>query len=121
MSSVFQLLPIPELLPFRATPQFTRVFAPLGVEAAIRGPMTRALTSLREIRSVLFCLMDVFVREPTLDWCKYSKKHSTKQGTLKRYFFIFMGIGVGFNRAIFNRSSWLLTVNTFTYSVINRD
>ena len=77
---LFQLLPVPELIPCRITPQFRGVFGPLGVDAAMRGPMTRALSSLRDIRAVLFCLMDVFVREPTLDWCKYSKKHSTRKG-----------------------------------------
>lgn len=77
------LLPVPELIPCRITPQFRGVFGPLGVDAAMRGPMTRALSSLRDIRAVLFCLMDVFVREPTLDWCKYSKKHSTRKGQSK--------------------------------------
>jgi DNA-dependent protein kinase catalytic subunit len=74
------LLPVPELLPFRATPQLTGVFAPLGVDAAMRGPMVKALAAIRQSSAVLFCLMDVFVREPTLDWCKYAQKHPTRPG-----------------------------------------
>ena len=79
------LLPVPELLPFRATPQLTGVFAPRGVDAAMRGPMVKALAAVRHIRSVLFCLLDVFVREPTLDWCKYSHKHTCTRTIHNRY------------------------------------
>ena len=66
-------LSVPELIPFRFSPQFTRVLAPLhGRNSLARRSMVHALRALRAgaARDALLATLDTFVREPTLEWSK---------------------------------------------------
>ena len=70
----FQFLPYPELMPFRLTPQFTNLLLPHKEEGGVRSSgelrscMVYTLRALRNSRQLLLNLMDVFVKEPSLDW-----------------------------------------------------
>lgn len=66
--SGFRVLPIPELIPFRMTPQFVNVMNPFGVTGAIKSAMTHSLRVFRAERKLLTTLLEVFLREPTIDW-----------------------------------------------------
>ena len=64
-------LPVPELLPFRLGPQFTQVLEPLQGEGSLaRRSMVHSLGALRapRARELLLATLDVFVREPTVQW-----------------------------------------------------
>lgn len=56
------------MLPFRLTSQFTGAVAPLETTGIIKKTMVHGLRVFRAQRKLLMACMEVFVREPTLDW-----------------------------------------------------
>ena len=65
---VFQFLPVPELLPFRLTRQFLNLMLPFKKEGLLQNTMVHTLRALRQNHELLVNTMDVFVKEPSLDW-----------------------------------------------------
>jgi DNA-dependent protein kinase catalytic subunit len=63
-------LPVPELIPFRYTPSFATIASPLPTPNLLHTLMTTAMRVLQvdANRRALISIMDVFVREPTVDW-----------------------------------------------------
>ncbi|KAI8352478.1 hypothetical protein EDC96DRAFT_546617 [Choanephora cucurbitarum] len=80
-----ELLPIPELVPFRLTRQLIGVLEPLGVSGILEDVMTNILSAIQEQKESLLNIMKVFVKEPLLEWQKnaariaYSQKKSRQQ------------------------------------------
>ena len=64
---------IPELVPFRLTPQITGLFKPFDEQALFGVTMTHVLSALRNEKGPLLASLDVFVHEP-LDWSGQIKK-----------------------------------------------
>lgn len=64
---------IPELLPFRLTPQLKAVLEPIGVDGLLERSMTHSMHCFRNERKMLKSCMDLFVRDPTLEWLKSIK------------------------------------------------
>eukprot|EP01119_Soliformovum_irregulare_P013151 TRINITY_DN3471_c1_g1_i1.p1 TRINITY_DN3471_c1_g1~~TRINITY_DN3471_c1_g1_i1.p1 ORF type:complete len:703 (-),score=223.51 TRINITY_DN3471_c1_g1_i1:67-2175(-) len=75
-----QFLPIPELMPFRLTRQLRDFLQPLGVEGLLKNNMIYTLGALRESKSILLNTMDVFIKEPLIDWEKLARRLSREQG-----------------------------------------
>ncbi|KAJ5076723.1 DNA-dependent protein kinase catalytic subunit [Anaeramoeba ignava] len=71
-----QLIPIPELVPFRMTPQLTNLFRPLETNGIIQQTMLHTLRVLRENQEILLNVMDIFLKEPLLDWYQFADKIS---------------------------------------------
>ena len=65
---LLQFLPIPELVPFRLTPQLTNLLQPHSSCGQLKSCMVHTLRALRNSPDVLLNTMDVFVKEPSLDW-----------------------------------------------------
>ena len=63
-----QFLPYPELVPIRLTPQMVQLLRPHSEAGQLRGCMVHALRALRDCHAPLLSTMDVFVKEPLLDW-----------------------------------------------------
>jgi DNA-dependent protein kinase catalytic subunit len=63
-----QFLPFPELMPFRLTPQITNLLLPHSEGGQLRSCMTHVLRALRNCPDLLLATMDIFVKEPLLDW-----------------------------------------------------
>lgn len=63
-------LPIPELIPFRLSPSLMDMLSPLDPKALVSLRIAHVLDSLRQEpwREILADMLDVFVREPTVDW-----------------------------------------------------
>lgn len=61
-------LPVPELIPFRLTPQIVSVNNPLGTEGLIKTCMTHAMRAFQLNREVLITYLEVFIKEPLMDW-----------------------------------------------------
>ena len=74
------ILPIPELTPFRATPAMLGPLAPHDAIASLRGDMAKAMHALRRGSALLRGVMDVFLREPLIDWQREARLQSTKSG-----------------------------------------
>ena len=64
----FQFLPFPELIPFRMSPQITNVVLPHAASGKLKCCMVHTLRALRNSPRLLLNTMDVFVKEPSLDW-----------------------------------------------------
>ena len=69
-----QFLPIPELIPFRLTPQIVNLFSPPSESGQLRSCMVHVMRALRQSPYLLLNTMEVFVKEPSLDW-KVWKQH----------------------------------------------
>lgn len=78
--SATELLPVPELMPFRLTPQLVKVMQPHGTSGLFRSSMIHVLRTLKENKDVLVATCEVFVNEPLLDWELRAKK-DIKAGT----------------------------------------
>lgn len=63
-----QFLPVPELMPFRLTQQFVNLMQPLKESGLIQNVMVHSLRAYRAEPDLLLNTMDVFVKEPSLDW-----------------------------------------------------
>ena len=64
----FQFLPVPELMPFRLTRQFLNLMLPLKESGTLQSVMVHTLRALRNNHQLLLNTMDVFIKEPSLDW-----------------------------------------------------
>eukprot|EP00475_Leptophrys_vorax_P015621 TRINITY_DN21921_c0_g1_i2.p1 TRINITY_DN21921_c0_g1~~TRINITY_DN21921_c0_g1_i2.p1 ORF type:complete len:557 (+),score=146.21 TRINITY_DN21921_c0_g1_i2:155-1672(+) len=67
-------LPVPELMPIRFTRQFQNLFNPLDTVPLLKQSMGHVLKALRENRLILLQVMQVFAKEPHLDWQSSAKK-----------------------------------------------
>ncbi|XP_071521265.1 DNA-dependent protein kinase catalytic subunit-like [Panulirus ornatus] len=72
--SAAQFLPVPELMPFRLTPQIANAFQPVGQVGMLREIMVSALGALQESRHVLIAVLEAFVKEPTKDWLEFVRR-----------------------------------------------
>ncbi|XP_076335270.1 DNA-dependent protein kinase catalytic subunit-like isoform X2 [Tachypleus tridentatus] len=72
--SATQFLPVPELVPFRLTPQYLNLMLPLKEKGLYEATMIHALKALQKNRDLLLNFMDVFIKEPTLDWKNWAQK-----------------------------------------------
>ncbi|MBN3311515.1 PRKDC kinase, partial [Atractosteus spatula] len=81
--SATQFLPVPELMPFRLTRQFLNLMLPMGASGLISSVMAHALQAYRAEPDLLLNTMDVFVKEPSLDWKNFELKQLKKGGTWK--------------------------------------
>lgn len=70
---------VPELLPFRLTPQFVQAMNPLGLSGTLTMGMTHALRCWRNSSRLLESCMEVFVREPSIDWLESARAKAHAQ------------------------------------------
>lgn len=73
------VLPIPELVPFRMTPQILGMLLPLDAETLLKYNMVHAMTALHASRQTLLNVLDVFVNEPLVDWQTYVARTAAKE------------------------------------------
>ncbi|GFT93732.1 DNA-dependent protein kinase catalytic subunit [Nephila pilipes] len=78
--SATQFLPVPELVPFRLTPQYLQLMGPLQVKGIYESTMIHALSAICNRRDLLLNVMDIFIKEPTLDWEVHSNRQSQYLG-----------------------------------------
>merc|ERR1711964_718823 len=67
-------LPIPELTPVRLTRQFMHLMHPLNTRELIKNDMIHVLRALGHQRETLLNIMDVFAKEPSMDWHEFAQK-----------------------------------------------
>ncbi|KAM8881271.1 DNA-dependent protein kinase catalytic subunit [Synchiropus picturatus] len=79
--SATQFIPVPELMPFRLTQQFVNLMQPLKEAGLIQSVMVHSLRAYRAEPDLLLNTMDVFVKEPSLDWKNFELKQLKKGGT----------------------------------------
>ncbi|KAM4606662.1 DNA-dependent protein kinase catalytic subunit [Polymixia lowei] len=79
--SATQFLPVPEIMPFRLTRQFVNLMQPMKESGLIQSVMVHSLRAYRAEPDLLLNTMDVFVKEPSLDWKNFELKQMKKGGT----------------------------------------
>ncbi|KAK2527806.1 Prkdc [Columba livia] len=79
--SATQFLGVPELMPFRLTRQFVNLMMPVKEWGLIYSVMVHALRAYRRDPDLLISTMDVFVKEPSLDWKNFEQRQLKKGGT----------------------------------------
>ncbi|KAG0609962.1 hypothetical protein M758_7G027900 [Ceratodon purpureus] len=62
------ILPVPELVPFRLTSQLRNFLLPLDAVSLLRNDMVRIMSALHGSRDLIAAVMEVFVKEPLVDW-----------------------------------------------------
>ena len=66
-------LPIPELLPFRFTPEIQSMLFPFKHgQGLMRETMISTYQALRDHQTVLLATLSTFIREPTIDWLTFA-------------------------------------------------
>lgn len=71
-------IPVPELVPIRLTRQILKLIAPLEQRGLFESSMVHCLEALRENNDLLLCILDVFVKEPSIDWIGSALKIAKK-------------------------------------------
>lgn len=66
--SATEILPIPELVPIRISPQIQEFFEPLGVNVLLKPTMNVCLAALSQNSSKILNSLDVFIQEPLMEW-----------------------------------------------------
>ncbi|KAJ6662088.1 hypothetical protein lerEdw1_012553 [Lerista edwardsae] len=79
--SATQFLPVPELVPFRLTRQFVNLMLPMKESGLLHSVMVHSLRAYRADPDIIISTMDVFVKEPSLDWKNFELKQLKKGGT----------------------------------------
>lgn len=59
---------MPELVPFRLTRQFINLMLPMKESGLLHSVMVHSLRAYRANPDIIISTMDVFVKEPSLDW-----------------------------------------------------
>ncbi|CAO3576402.1 unnamed protein product [Absidia cylindrospora] len=77
--SATELLPVPEMMPFRLTRQLVGALEPLGIKGILEVIMIHILEAIQMEKQVILNVMDVFVKEPLLDWKKIAAKQAKVQ------------------------------------------
>ena len=75
-----KFLPIPELIPFRLTRQIRNIMMPLQEKGFIESTMIHSLRALRNNCDLLLATMDIFVKEPSVDWKVNAEKQQQEMG-----------------------------------------
>ena len=90
ISCLLQFLPVPELIPIRLTNQILNLLQPHGQKGLLEGTMIHSLRALRRNCDLLLSTMDVFVKEPSLDWQVRAPRNSRLMDfrKCKRYFIL---------------------------------
>ena len=71
------LLPRPEVIPFRLTPNMIDAFGPTGADGAFSGALRSAMTTLRDNKDILLSVLEPFLKDPVIDW----KRQRTQQSS----------------------------------------
>ncbi|XP_038665232.1 DNA-dependent protein kinase catalytic subunit isoform X1 [Scyliorhinus canicula] len=79
--SATQFLSVPELMPFRLTNQFLNLMLPMKESGLLYSTMVHGLRAFRLDPDLLLSTMDVFVKEPSLDWKNLERNQLKKEGS----------------------------------------
>jgi len=66
-------------MPFRLTRQFIGLLSPLDADGFLKFNMTYTLEALQNGKEKLLNTMDVFIREPLIDWERLAKRVAKDQ------------------------------------------
>ena len=68
------LLPRPEVIPFRLTPNMLDAFGPTGADGMYTGALTESMRTLRKNRDTLLSVLEPFLNDPVINFKGKSQK-----------------------------------------------
>mmetsp|Transcript_19389 Transcript_19389/g.40641 ORF Transcript_19389/g.40641 Transcript_19389/m.40641 type:complete len:484 (-) Transcript_19389:96-1547(-) len=72
------LLPRPEVIPFRLTPNMLDAFGPTGADGMYTGALTESMRTLRKNRDTLLSVLEPFLNDPVINFKSKSQQKSKK-------------------------------------------
>jgi len=73
------LLPRPEVIPFRLTPNMLDAFGPTGVDGMYTGALTESMRTLRKNRDTLLSVLEPFLNDPVINMKSKSQNKSQEE------------------------------------------
>ncbi|RHZ54169.1 hypothetical protein Glove_429g27 [Diversispora epigaea] len=77
--SATETIDVPELVPFRLTKQIESLMYPLGPKGLLEYPMIKIMQIMHAHKDILLNAMEIFVKEPLLDWQTRARKQARYQ------------------------------------------
>merc|ERR1712176_1349933 len=68
------LLPRPEVIPFRLTPNMLDAFGPTGANGMYTGALTESMRTLRKNRDTLLSVLEAFLNDPVINFKSKSQR-----------------------------------------------
>lgn len=68
------ILPRPEVIPFRLTPNMLDAFGPTGADGLYTGALTESMRTLRKNRDTLLSVLEPFLNDPVINFKSKSQK-----------------------------------------------
>lgn len=75
-----QIIPVAEVVPFRLTPHLVELTRPLKEHGLLEETMIHVLRALRNNSKPLLSTMNVFIKEPSLEWMDWQLRENTPGG-----------------------------------------
>ena len=66
--AIFQHLPVPELILIRLTRQLIEMMSPIKCASLFCSTMIHTMNALKDNSDLLLSTMDVFIKEPLMEW-----------------------------------------------------
>mmetsp|Transcript_27527 Transcript_27527/g.46854 ORF Transcript_27527/g.46854 Transcript_27527/m.46854 type:complete len:488 (-) Transcript_27527:587-2050(-) len=77
------LLPRPEVIPFRLTPNMLDAFGPTGADGMYTGALTESMRTLRKNRDTLMSVLEPFLNDPVINFRSKSQQKSKEDKDAK--------------------------------------
>ena len=78
------LLPRPEVIPFRLTPNMLDAFGPTGADGLYAGALTESMRTLRQNRDTLLSVLEPFLNDPVINFSKSKQKSKEDKDAKKK-------------------------------------
>lgn len=78
-----QILSVPELVPFRLTPHLVNLMLPLGENGLFKDTLISTLHALKRNSKSLLATMNIFIKDPSLEWKNYAADYEAVHGESK--------------------------------------
>jgi serine/threonine-protein kinase ATR len=77
------LLPRPEVIPFRLTPNMIDAFGPTGSDGLYTGALVESMKTLRQNRDTLLSVLEPFLKDPVINFSSSKNQQKSQGGSAK--------------------------------------
>jgi serine/threonine-protein kinase ATR len=77
------LLPRPEVIPFRLTPNMIDAFGPTGAEGLYNGALVESMKTLRQNRDTLLSVLEPFLNDPVINFSSSKNQQKAQTASAK--------------------------------------
>eukprot|EP00956_Cyclotella_meneghiniana_P004173 scaffold5111_cov64-Cyclotella_meneghiniana.AAC.4 len=77
------LLPRPEVIPFRLTPNMIDAFGPTGADGLYTGALVESMKTLRQNRDTLLSVLEPFLKDPVINFSSSKNQQKAQTASAK--------------------------------------